>query len=313
MALWVLVFSSAGACSNLFSEVAESQTTRPNPAIPSLIHPVPTELPTQSAPPVSSVTPRPPTPRQSQSTQTNTPTPHTRVASQPRPTIIGYSVAGRPLEIYRFGFGSHERLVIFGIHGGYEWNTIALADEIIGYLGNHPDYIPPGKRLFILRAFNPDGEARSHGHSGRPNENGVDLNRNFPVGWLPDWDKTGCWDFLPINAGIGPLSEPETQALARFLGSHQIEALISYHSAALGIFSGGEPPDPKSVDLAETVANVSDYFYPPIDPGCQMTGTLVDWAVSQGSAALDIELTNHEDTDFEQTLKILEVFLEWEP
>jgi len=235
-----------------------------------------------------------------------------KIALDVQPTVIGYSVAGRPIEIYRFGYGHHGRLVIFGIHGGYEWNTIALADELIAYLQKNPEFIPPGKRLFILRALNPDGEARSHGHSGRYNENQVDLNRNFPVGWFSDWDKTGCWNFLPINAGSGPFSEPETLAVARFFGAQPVEALISYHSAALGIFPGGEPPDPKSVDLATTLATVSDYPYPPIDTGCQMTGTLVDWAVSQGAAAVDIELTNHEDTDFEQTLEILAALLKWQ-
>ena len=167
--------------------------------------------------------------------------------------------------------------------------------------------------MFILRAFNPDGEARSFDPAGRANENGVDLNRNFPIGWKENWNKKGCWDYLSIHAGNAPLSEPETQALNKFIHSHAIEALISYHSAMLGIFPGGEPPDANSTRLAEAIAAVSAYPYPPIDTGCEINGSLVDWAVSKGIAAADVELTNHQDTDFEQTLKILDVLLSWEP
>jgi predicted deacylase len=204
-------------------------------------------------------------------------------------------------------------MIVAGIHGGYEWNTIALAHNLVNYLQNNPDFIPPGMRLYILVALNPDGEARSHGYGGRANENGVDINRNFPEFWQPDWNRKGCWDVLPITAGPEPASEPETQALMRFIQSHPLDAFISYHSAALGIFPGGRPPDTKSVSLAEAIAAVSTYPYPPIDGGCEFTGQLVDWTSSLGIASVDIELTNHEDLDFEMNLEILRMFLAWEP
>ena len=118
--------------------------------------------------------------------------------------VIGTSVAGRPLEVYRFGYGAQARMVVAGIHGGYEWNTIALAHQLVNYFQNNPDFIPKDKRLYILVALNPDGEARSHGHGGRANENYVDLNRNFPIGWNAEWNREGCWDFLDIHAGKSP-------------------------------------------------------------------------------------------------------------
>jgi len=43
--------------------------------------------------------------------------------------VIGYSVNGLPLEVYQFGNGPRERMIVAGIHGGYEWNTVALAEE----------------------------------------------------------------------------------------------------------------------------------------------------------------------------------------
>jgi hypothetical protein len=98
-----------------------------------------------------------------------------------------------------------------------------------------------------------------------------------------------------------------------FLITYQIEAVISYHSAALGIFPGGQPPDPASVALAEALAAVSEYPYPPIETGCAYTGQLIDWASQMGIAAVDIELTNHNETDLYQNLRVLQAFLTWEP
>ena len=227
------------------------------------------------------------------------------------PTIIGYSVAGRPLEVYRFGSGAKKRMIVAGMHGGYEWNTIALADQLITILLGRPDLIPHDVTLFILRSLNPDGEARSHGIDGRANENGVDLNRNWPAHWQAEWPLNGCWNMLPITAGTSPASEPETLALMHFLLSQQVEALMNYHSAGLGIFPGGQPPDASSIRLAEAVAAVSDYPYPPVDTNCQYTGQLIDWASMNGIAAVDIELSTHTSTDLRQNLDILTVFLHW--
>jgi predicted deacylase len=204
-------------------------------------------------------------------------------------------------------------MIVAGIHGGYEWNTIELADELIAYLTDNPEAIPPERTLYILRSLNPDGEARGRGPIGRANENGVDLNRNWPVNWLPGWPDGGCWTLLEITPGHTPASEPETQALMRFAFDNELDAMISYHSAALGIFPGASPPDPASARLAEAVAEVAPYPYPPIDTGCFYSGTLPDWAAASGIPALDVELATHWGTDFAVNLRILEVFLSWDP
>lgn len=227
-------------------------------------------------------------------------------------TVIGYSVAGRPLEVIRFGSGASGRMMVADIHGGNEWNTAALADELIEYLKNHPKAIPVEDSLFILRSLNPDGLARVLGPDGRVNENDVDLNRNWDAGWQSEWDRDGCWDYRQTTAGNYPNSEPETQALATFIINTRLDALISYHSAALGIFPGGLPPDEPSVRLAEAVAAVTDYPYPPVDTGCDYSGGLVDWTVAHGIPSLDLELANHTDTDFDQNLEVLRVLLHFQ-
>ena len=227
--------------------------------------------------------------------------------------IIGYSVNGLPLNVVTYGSGSTERMIVAGIHGGYEWNTIDLANQLIAYLKRNQHIIPEGVKIHILRALNPDGEAKSHGIEGRANANGVDLNRNFPSNWQAEWQRAGCWDYGPITAGPYPASEPETVALINFVKSRNIDALISYHSAALGIFPGGNPPDDQSLSLAATVASVSTYPYPPINTGCQFSGQLIDWASDQGIAAVDIELTDHENSDFEANVFVLIQLLNWQP
>jgi predicted deacylase len=231
----------------------------------------------------------------------------------PQPIIIGYSAGNQPLEVYHFGDGPHNRMIIAGIHGGYEWNTIALADQLIEHLNQNPDLVPEDIRLYVLRSANPDGEKRDQGPAGRANDNGVDLNRNFPANWQKVWDRLGCWNYLPISAGAFPASEPETSAIMKFILSYQIKALISYHSAALGIFAGGVNTHPKSDSLAQALSAVSNYSYPPKgSAGCEYTGQLSDWAANQSIAAVDIELTNHKETDFTINLKILSAFLKWD-
>ncbi len=226
-------------------------------------------------------------------------------------STIGDSVEGRPIEVTRFGQGEAARLIVAGIHGGSEANTTALALELTDFLASHPESVPQGLSLYILPLLNPDGAARATGPEGRTNARGVDLNRNWPALWVPEWDRSGCWSLGPTSAGGGPASEPETMSLIQFIAASKVEALISYHSAALGIFAGGRPPEPRSLRLAESLAAVSDYPYPPIDTGCTFTGQLIDWAADNGIAAVDIELHNHRDTDLGANLAILRAFLEW--
>lgn len=224
---------------------------------------------------------------------------------------VGYSVSGRPIEVYKFGNGEHEKMIVAGIHGGYEWNTIALADELIRHIYDNPEIIPSDVTLYIMRNMNPDGDARDHGIDGRVNDHGVDLNRNFPANWVKEWDRTGCWVLTPTTGGPSPGSEPETRAVMYFLQSHNIETLISYHSAALGVFPGGVPWEEDSKKFAKALGKATNYPYPPLDTGCVYTGTLADYAVELGITAVDMELSTHKYTDFEQNVKALEVLLNW--
>lgn len=227
------------------------------------------------------------------------------------PVSIGWSVQGRKILVYRFGTGVIERLIVAGIHGGAEWNTTSLANQLVDHIRSNPKIIPENISLYILPVLNPDGAARPDDDTGRTNANNVDLNRNWDANWKSDWNRKGCWNLLPTTGGKRAMSEPETIALSNFINLHHFDAIISYHSAGLGIFAGGNPSTKESISLAEAVSAVPPYPYPPIDTGCVYTGAFVDWAANQGIAALDVELANHTNTDFKINLKVLSAFLSW--
>ena len=265
-----------------------------------------TLLTTATLPPTDTLTPSD-TPTVTQTpTETLTPIPFSE-----GPITIGKSVQGRPLEVYRFGTGPTERLIVAGMHGGNEYNTVELAEQLMAYIGKHPGVIPSDVSLYFLHDLNPDGVARGLNYLGRANANGVDLNRNWPANWQKDWPRAGCWTTTYVTGGSGPASEPETKALMAFIQSHHFDALINYHSAALGIFPGGIPISDASKSLAQAVADVTTYHYPALNTGCDYTGGMVDWTANQAIASLDLELTNHTDTDFDMNLRVLNVFLNW--
>lgn len=319
----ILFFAARSDFFGLTAPVGLQQNTTKTP-LPALTPLPPTWTPLAPAPSpsaLSSGTPRSADPSMPRIEPTFTPANpfppsptfvFTPAAFSEGPVEFGKSTAGRPLVFYRFGTGAVHRMIVAGIHGGYEWNTVHLAEELIAYIEEHPDIIPRNVTLFIIPSLNPDGYERDFGFKGRVNDNGVDLNRNFPVNWASDWDRSSCWHYAPTSSGAAPGSEAETKALMDFVRNHtRVTALISYHSAALGIFPGGEPPDQESVALAEALGSVSSYPYPPVDIGCFYTGTLADWAAADGIAAVDLELHTHYFTDFEENLEILKTFMAW--
>lgn len=299
LALLIVVWLAMSG-TTVFAADEPTQTTTPVYGLVATSAPLPYYLPTITPNPLS-------TPLEG---LLASPTPFA-LASGRRGQVIGFSAQGRAIDVYTFGQGEKQRLIVAGIHGGYEWNTIALANELIVFLDEHPEAIPSDVTLYIIRNMNPDGEAVGHTKEGRTNANGVDLNRNFPENWQAEWNRDGCWNDLPTTGGTSPGSEPETRVIMRFFEAHHIDAVISYHSAALGIFPGGEPWEADSMRLGEAIAKVASYPYPPLDTGCIYTGTLADYAVSMGAAAVDMELSNHRDTDFEMNLDVLNVFLNW--
>ncbi len=228
--------------------------------------------------------------------------------------IVGYSVLGRAIEAFSFGEGAQQVLFVGGIHGGYEWNTVLLAYEIIDTLNGNRDLIPPGVTVTIIPVANPDGLLRVTGSAGRffpeqvaadttPgrfNANDVDLNRNFGC----DWRAAAVWGTRSVYPGSEPFSEPEARALRDFVSSRAPRAVVFWHSAAGGLASsgicGGE--DAGSGAVAQAYAAAANYSSGPFT-AYALSGTASDWFVSQGVPAIEVELITHHSTEYGRNLE----------
>lgn len=129
----------------------------------------------------------------------------------------------------------------------------------------------------------------------------VNLNRNYPAGWLPEGLQYGACEL--------PLSEPETRAVAEFIDSHpNIAGVVSYHTNAGAImrpFSGKGDECFLGADLAlyhalgamgteelgyELMSTYND-FTP--DKSRIRGGTLMDWTFEYlGIPSFMLELWN---------------------
>jgi beta-N-acetylhexosaminidase len=127
---------------------------------------------------------------------------------------IGTSAEGRPIRAELVGSRSapNKILVVGSIHGN-EPAGRAITRRLRRV---RP---PTGTAFWIVDDANPDGTAAN----SRQNAHGVDLNRNFPYRWQP---QDGVYE-----SGPGPASEPETQALQRFIERERPRVTLWYHQA----------------------------------------------------------------------------------
>jgi murein peptide amidase A len=127
--------------------------------------------------------------------------------------VIGYSVDHRPIVAWRLGetgTGVRTVLLMSTIHG----NERLVHNIEDGLLDGRPIR---GVDLWVIPVANPDGYARDT----RKNAHDVDLNRNFPTGWVPT---SGYY-----YGGPSAASEPETRALMRFLTRIHPWRILSFH------------------------------------------------------------------------------------
>ena len=226
---------------------------------------------------------------------------------------VGSSTQGRLIESYRFGFGTDVIVFVGGIHGGYEWNTILLAYEAIDYFVDHPEAIPHNISLYIIPSANPDGQywvTEKNGRftpedvaqitiPGRFNANEVDLNRN----WDCEWQSTAEWNGRAVAAGSGPFSEVETKALRRFFLRQNPELVVFWHSKADGVYAGGcDESFTDAMQLGQLYAEASGYNFHEAFTAYEITGEASDWLTTQEIPSFTVELTVHDETEWEQNL-----------
>ena len=115
-----------------------------------------------------------------------------------RAIVLGHSWQGRPIVAHEVGNPEGVPILVVGsMHGNEQGGIpVALALERL-----HPKDLD----LWIVPDLNPDGVAAGTRH----NAHGVDLNRNFPVGWRP---LSGFY-----ASGPRPLSERESRLARRLI------------------------------------------------------------------------------------------------
>jgi hypothetical protein len=236
---------------------------------------------------------------------------------------IGRSAVCRlPILRYRLGQGQNVLVLVGGMHGGYEWNTILLAEKMRAHLIDNPDLIPPSLAIDLIPNANPDGLYAVTGSSdnsfdppvdfeatipGRFNGRYVDLNRNWDCGWQP----TALWGSEPVNGGAAPFSEPETEALRDFFLAIEPAAVLFWHSAAVGVYPAAcDRPDPASSALAELYGARAGYKVYDEFTHYAITGDASNWLSSVGIPAITVELSTHSALDWEQNLAGLQALLE---
>ncbi len=225
------------------------------------------------------------------------PEPPPTVTPVPGITLVGHSADSNPIVVQQFGDGSMPILLVGGIHGGWEMNTVLLMNEVAAHFAAHPEDIAPNVSLYVIPAANPDGLRHGRTAEGRFNANGVDLNRN----WGCDWSEEAYWRQQRVNPGSAPFSEPETQVLRDFILELQPVVVVWYHSAAAGVFAGrcGED-DHGAAQLARVIGEATGYASDGPFSAYKVSGTASDWIVGQGIPSMEVELESWRVTEWER-------------
>lgn len=150
------------------------------------------------------------------------------IADTPPREVIAHSERGRAIVARRIGSARAPRkvLVVGAIHGNERAGVPVLR-------ALRSARVPRGVQIVLVDSVNPDGGASNT----RQNARGVDLNRNWPVGWAG-----GGRAFDTYFPGAAPVSEPESRELAAYIGRLRPRVTLYYHQhKRLVDQSGGDP------------------------------------------------------------------------
>ncbi len=205
-----------------------------------------------------------------------------------------------------------------------EWIGIELSLSFAKYILDHIDYDPQlnaildRATLYMVPCANPDGFEYSRNHfsfwrkNRRKNPDGsfgVDLNRNFSVGFTPNKDTTSN-----VYSGPNAFSEPETSALRDFVTTHKnITIALDYHSQGNVFFPAHNFIHEDAIDaidlnllagnMAEEIRKESGREYgvhmgkPPVH---LISGSGREFYYSQGALSLVAEVGTRNISDYKE-------------
>ncbi len=233
-------------------------------------------------------------------------------------TVVGTSVESRTITAYHYGSdekaGAKELLFVGGAHGGYEWNSVLVAYQLMDYLKANPTSIPDGVRVTVIPVLNPDGLAKVVGTAGRfteadvptpiektipgrYNANNVDLNRNFDC----DWKATGVWQNTKVSGGGAAFSEPESKAFQAYVAAHKPDAVVEWFSSAGGVYSshcGNAAILAETTAITKVYADAAGYPAHKNFDAYETSGDMTNWLAKNSIPAISVLLTNHNDTEW---------------
>ncbi len=235
---------------------------------------------------------------------------------------LGQSVQGRPIDVWQFGNGQNQIVLVGGIHGGYEWNTIELAYQFIDYYAENGDKLPENIALSVIPSSNPDGQAAVMGDfgriireqiadnivPGRLNANRVDLNRN----WDCEWQSDAVWQTVAVSGGTAPFSEPESVVLKEYIVNVSPFVVIFFHSAADGVYTGQCEGKRHYLtdDYAKIYSEQANYQLNTEFSAYKITGDASDYLNKIDIPSFTVELSNHEASEWTRNKKALDALID---
>lgn len=239
--------------------------------------------------------------------------------------VLGKSVQGRSIDAYYYGEGETTIAFVGGVHGGYEWNTVLVAYQIMDYLEQNIESLPKNLSIVVIPSANPDGlykviqkEGRFSASDikngvatqpGRFNANQVDLNRNFDCKWQPK----SVWQNKTVSAGSKPFSEPESVVLKNFVEQAKPQTVVFWHSQGGEVYASQctDGIIPETLEIMKAYSKASGYPANPTYDAYETTGDADSWLARIGIPAITVELKTHDSTEYEQNLAGVKAVIEY--
>ncbi len=217
---------------------------------------------------------------------------------------IGGSVEGRPIWGLRIGAGETPML-INGTQHAREWIaamvTTCVADRLVRDYDRDPAIrnFVDHTTLWVVPVVNPDGYQYSWaGHrywrKNRREQRGVDLNRNFSVGWGGDGSSGN--ERAETYRGAYAFSEPESAALRDLTKRERIALHIDFHAyGQLLLYPWGytAAPAPDRDRFAAVGDRIASALFAPHEtryrlmPAVELyraSGVMTDWMYGEAQA-----------------------------
>jgi len=183
--------------------------------------------------------------------------------------VVGKSVEGISIEACQLNGSNPEAentlLVVGTIHGD-EPDGKRVVDELL------TEAVPANTEIWVLRDANPDGAVLVT----RRNANEVDINRNFPIRWMPSDPLARTY------SGPSPASEPETLALMNAVKTIKPTRIVVFHQPYAQI----DCPPERSTEISDRLSQLTGFKSECIpgeksgSPTNTYTGTFTIWVNS---------------------------------